>query len=98
MKYVLLIIVFVLIFISLILITIKYKKYPLQESFQNKKYTKCESSNIRGIIKDIFSKNKITKDKYLMLHAYSVKFMINEKRYEYTVDVPEHFKKMLKIC
>ena len=31
-----------------------------------------------------------------MLHAYSVKFKINEKKYEYTVDVPDYFKKILK--
>tara|TARA_B100001964_G_scaffold79987_1_gene90275 strand:- start:645 stop:1565 length:921 start_codon:yes stop_codon:yes gene_type:complete len=39
--------------------------------------------------------NKITKNKNLMLHAYSIKFMINEKKYNYTVDVPDYFKKML---
>ena len=32
-----------------------------------------------------------------MLHAYSIKFMINSKKYEFTIDVPEYFKKMLKI-
>jgi 23S rRNA pseudouridine955/2504/2580 synthase len=42
-----------------------------------------------------FSENKINKHKNLMLHAYSIKFMINEKKYEYTVNVPDYFKKML---
>ena len=42
-----------------------------------------------------FSKNKIDKNNQFFLHAYSIKFMINEKKYEYTVDVPEDFKKML---
>ena len=40
-----------------------------------------------------FLKNKVNKN--LMLHAYSIKFMINEKKYEYTVNVPDYFKKML---
>ena len=30
-----------------------------------------------------------------MLHAYSIKFMINEKKHKYTVNVPDYFKKML---
>ena len=30
-----------------------------------------------------------------MLHAYSIKFMINEKKYKYSVNVPDYFKKML---
>ena len=42
-----------------------------------------------------FPENKINKNKNLMLHAYSIKFMINEKKYEYTVNVPDYFKKML---
>jgi len=42
-----------------------------------------------------FSENKINKNNYLMLHAYSIKFMINEKKYKYTVNVPDYFKKML---
>jgi len=42
-----------------------------------------------------FPENKINKNNYLMLHAYSIKFMINEKKYKYTVNVPDYFKKML---
>ena len=42
-----------------------------------------------------FPENKITKYNNLMLHAYSIKFMINEKKYKYTVNVPDYFKKML---
>jgi len=37
--------------------------------------------------------NKMHKN--LMLHAYSIKFMINKKKYKYTVNVPDYFKKML---
>ena len=39
--------------------------------------------------------NKINKNNNLMLHAYSIKFMINGKKYKYTVNVPDYFKKML---
>ena len=42
-----------------------------------------------------FPENKINKNNNLMLHAYSIKFMINEKKYKYTVKVPDYFKKML---
>jgi len=42
-----------------------------------------------------FPENKINKNNNLMLHSYSIKFMINEKKYKYTVKVPDYFKKML---
>ena len=42
-----------------------------------------------------FQKNKINRNNNLMLHAYSIKFMINEKKHKYTVNVPDYFKKML---
>jgi len=42
-----------------------------------------------------FPVNKIHKNKNLMLHAYSIKFMINGKKYKYTVNVPDYFKKKL---
>ena len=42
-----------------------------------------------------FPENKVNKNNNLMLHAYSIKFMINEKKYKYTVNVPDYFKKML---
>jgi len=42
-----------------------------------------------------FPENKINKYHNLMLHAYSIKFMINEKKYEYSVNIPAYFKKML---
>ena len=32
----------------------------------------------------------------LMLHSYSIKFIINDEKYEYKVNVPEYFKNMLK--
>ena len=50
---------------------------------------------IIGDSKYNFSENKINKNNNLMLHAYSIKFMINEKKYKYTVNVPDYFKKML---
>ena len=48
-----------------------------------------------GDLKYNFPENKIHKNNNLMLHAYSIKFMINKKKYKYTVDVPDYFKKML---
>jgi len=42
-----------------------------------------------------FPENKVNKNNNLMLHAHSIKFMINEKKYKYTVNVPDYFKKML---
>ena len=30
-----------------------------------------------------------------MLHAYSIKFMINEKKYKYTVKIPDYFTTIL---
>jgi len=48
-----------------------------------------------GDTKYNFFENKINKNNNLMLHAYSIKFMINEKKYKYTVNVPDYFKKML---
>ena len=48
-----------------------------------------------GDAKYNFPENKINKNNNLMLHAYSIKFMINEKKYKYTVKVPDYFKKML---
>ena len=42
-----------------------------------------------------FQKNNINRNNNLMLHAYSIKFMINEKKHKYTVNVPDYFKKML---
>ena len=35
-------------------------------------------------------------NKKLMLHSYKIKFMINEKKYNYTALLPDHFKKLLK--
>ena len=49
-----------------------------------------------GDLKYNFPENKINKNNYLMLHAYSIKFMINGKKYKYTVNVPDYFKKMLQ--
>jgi len=48
-----------------------------------------------GDLKYNYPENKINKNINLMLHAYSIKFIINEKKYIYTVDLPDYFKKML---
>jgi 23S rRNA pseudouridine955/2504/2580 synthase len=52
-------------------------------------------SPVVGDSKYNYPENKINKINNLMLHAYSIKFMINEKKYKYTVDLPDYFKKML---
>ncbi len=36
-------------------------------------------------------------NKNLMLHAYQIKFMINDKKFTYKALLPEYFKKLLKI-
>jgi len=36
-------------------------------------------------------------NKNLMLHAYEIKFMINDKKFTYKALLPEYFKKLLKI-
>ena len=42
------------------------------------------------------TKNKGIK-KNLMLHAYQIKFMINDKKYTYKALLPEYFSKLLKV-
>ena len=37
-----------------------------------------------------------TNNKNLMLHAYEIKFKINEKKYTFRATPPEYFIKMLK--
>ena len=36
-------------------------------------------------------------EKKLMLHAYKIKFMINDKKYSYKASLPEYFKKVIKV-
>jgi len=36
-------------------------------------------------------------NKNLMLHAYQIKFMINDKKFTYSALLPEYFKKLLKV-
>ena len=38
-----------------------------------------------------------THDNKLMLHAYQIKFMINEKKFTYTAPIPDYFKKLIKV-
>jgi len=52
---------------------------------------------IHGDKKYTFSKIKKENMNYLMLHAYSIKFMINNKKYEYRANIPDYFEKMLNI-
>ena len=51
---------------------------------------------IFGDTKYNFAKHLFNKKNFLMLHAYAVKFMINEKKFEYKVAVPDYFKNMLE--
>ena len=44
-----------------------------------------------------FSNSQKYRKSHLMLHAYSIKFVINDKKYEFTVDIPDYFKKILQI-
>ena len=34
-------------------------------------------------------------NKNLMLHSYQIRFMINDKKYTYTANLPEYFRKLL---
>ena len=52
---------------------------------------------IHGDTKYNFSKTKKKNMNHLMLHAYSIKFMINNNKYEYKANIPEHFQRMLDI-
>ena len=51
---------------------------------------------IFGDIKYNFSEFKSNMKNRLMLHSYSIKFIINDEKHEYKVNVPEYFKNMLK--
>ena len=48
-----------------------------------------------GDIKYNFLENKMNINKKLLLHSYSIKFMINNKKYQYTVNVPDYFEKIV---
>ena len=52
---------------------------------------------IVGDKKYILSGKKNKSEKDLMLHAYSIKFMINGVKHTYTAPLPDYFKKMIKI-
>ena len=39
--------------------------------------------------------NNINKGRNLLLHSYSIKFIINNKKFNFVVDIPEYFRKML---
>ncbi len=43
----------------------------------------------------IFKNKGINKN--LMLHAYQIKFMINDRKFSYTALLPDYFKKLLKV-
>tara|TARA_A100000164_G_scaffold299303_1_gene273971 strand:+ start:808 stop:1722 length:915 start_codon:yes stop_codon:yes gene_type:complete len=51
---------------------------------------------IIGDNKYTFFKNKKLTNKDLMLHAYSIKFMINGTKHTYTAPLPNYFKNMIK--
>ncbi len=71
----------------LILNPITGRKHQIRKQLFSKGYP------VIGDTKYNFPGNKINKSKNLMLHAYSIKFMINEKKYKYTINVPNYFKK-----
>ncbi len=73
----------------LILNPITGRKHQIRKQLFSRGYP------VIGDTKYNFPGNKINKSKNLMLHAYSIKFMINEKKYKYTINVPNYFKKML---
>ena len=73
----------------LILNPITGRKHQIRKQLFSKGYP------VIGDTKYNFPGNKINKSKNLMLHAYSIKFMINEKKYKYTINVPNYIKKML---
>lgn len=54
-------VILIIIILTVIIFLMFKKRNILQEEFQNKKFTKCESSDVKGIMKDIFSKNNISK-------------------------------------
>jgi 23S rRNA pseudouridine955/2504/2580 synthase len=72
----------------LILNPITGRKHQIRKQLFSIGFPVIGDSNI------IFPKTKQIKYN-LMLHAYSIKFMINERKYKYTVNVPDYFKKML---
>ena len=51
---------------------------------------------IYGDDKYVFDKKYKTKNKKLMLHSYSIKFMIDKRKYTYKASVPDYFKKLIK--
>ena len=50
---------------------------------------------ILGDTKYRMSKNPLRKKNNLMLHAYSIKFMVNKVKYNYEVKYPGYFEKVL---
>ena len=52
---------------------------------------------IVGDTKYFNNKNKFLYKNNLMLHSYKIKFMINNKKYNYEAILPNYFKKMLQV-
>ena len=51
---------------------------------------------IYGDDKYTFEKKLKTKNKELMLHSYTIKFIINDKKYTFKALLPSYFKKLIK--
>ena len=67
------------------------RKHQLRKQLYNIKHP------IIGDDKYKFFLNNKSINKDLMLHAYSIKFMINGVKHTYTAPLPDYFKKMIKI-
>ena len=63
---------------------------------QLRKQLSLVGNPIYGDDKYIFGKNLKTKNKELMLHSYTVKFIINDKKYTFKALLPNYFKKLIK--
>ena len=63
---------------------------------QLRKQLLIHGNPILGDSKYRLRQNTYNKKSQLMLHAYKINFSINNIKYNYTADLPAHFKKNLK--
>ncbi len=67
------------------------RKHQLRKQLFNIGHSICGD---KKYFSSVFFKSK---NKNLMLHSYKIRFMINDKRYNYTALLPDYFKKFLKV-